>query len=131
MVDNSEFTQNQLTFPDIDLARQLFGEHNGNLQRIADAVDVRIHARGNTVYILGDPILSSLAEITLQQLYGLLKEGYPIYPNDIDYAIRILSSDDRTSLKDIFLDTVFITAKKRAITPKSQTQKEYIDAIRK
>ena len=131
MVDNTEFTQNQLTFPDIDLARQLFGEHNGNLQRIADAVDVRIHARGNTVHILGDPVLSSLAEITLQQLYGLLKEGYPIYPNDIDYAVRILSSDDRANLKEIFLDTVFITSKKRAITPKSRAQKAYIDAIRR
>ncbi|MDH3826525.1 MAG: PhoH family protein, partial [Desulfobacterales bacterium] len=31
----------------------------------------------------------------------------------------------------IFLDTVFITSKKTTITPKSPTQKEYIDAIRK
>jgi phosphate starvation-inducible PhoH-like protein len=41
-----------------------------------------------------------------------------------------LSEDDRIKLKDIFLDTVYITAKKRPVIPKSQTQKEYIDAIR-
>jgi len=34
-------------------------------------------------------------------------------------------------LKKIFLDTVFITSKKTTISPKSPTQKEYIDAIRK
>ena len=129
--DISEIEQIQQTFPDNNLARQLFGEHNRNLQRISDAIDVRIHARGNTVHIHGDPVLASLAENILQQLYGLLKAGYPVYPKDIDYAVRILSSDDRVNLKDIFLDTVFITSKKRSITPKSPAQKIYIDAMRR
>jgi phosphate starvation-inducible PhoH-like protein len=66
----------------------------------------------------------------LTQLYGILQERYPIYPNDIDYAVAVLSADDRVSLKDIFLDTVFITSKKSPITPKSLAQKNYIDAIR-
>ena len=129
--DNSNGSQIQLTFPEIDLTRQLFGEHNNHLQRISDAIDVRIHARGNTVHIQGEPVLVGLAETILEQLYDLLKSGYPIYPNDIDYAIRVLSNDDRTNLKEIFLDTVYITSKKRAITPKSRAQKEYIDAIRR
>jgi phosphate starvation-inducible PhoH-like protein len=59
-----------------------------------------------------------------------LKEGYPVYENDVDYAIRVLSEDDKADLKDIFLDTVFVTSKKLAITPKSRAQKDYIDAIR-
>ena len=128
-----EFTENdktRLTFSDIDLARQLFGEHNSNLQRIADAIDVSINARGNIVFIQGDSIAASLAKNILKQLYGLLKDKYPIYPNDIDYAVSILSGDDRIKLKDIFLDTVYITSKKRHVIPKSLAQKEYIDAIR-
>jgi phosphate starvation-inducible protein PhoH and related proteins len=120
----------ELAFDNIDLAQQLFGEHNGHLKKIGDALDVSIHARGNTVFIKGDPLASKLAHKILDQLYGLLKERYPIYPNDIDYAIRLLSADDRARLKDIFLDTVYITAKKQTITPKSQAQKAYIDAIR-
>ena len=43
----------------------------------------------------------------------------------------MLSGDDRINLKEIFLDTVYITSKKSAVTPKSVAQKEYIDAIRK
>jgi len=131
MVEESDIKQSSLDFTDIDFARQLFGEHNSNLQRIAEATDVTINARGNTVFIRGDKISSNLAENILNQIYGLLKEGYPIHPNDIDYAARVLSGDDRINLKEIFLDTVYITSKKSAVTPKSVAQKEYIDAIRK
>ncbi len=126
----SENNQFKLTFSDIELARQLFGEFNSNLQRIADALDVSINARGNTVFIQGDSIASSLAKNILNQLYGLLENSFPIYPNDVDYAVRILSEDDRIKLKDIFLDTVYVTSKKRSVIPKSRAQKEYIDAIR-
>jgi len=126
----SENNKTRLIFSDVNLASQLFGEYNRNLKRIAELTDVSIHARGNTIFIEGDNIAENLAKKILKQLYGLLKDGYPIYPNDVEYAVRILSEDDRIKLKDIFLDTVYITAKKRPVIPKSQTQKEYIDAIR-
>ena len=126
----SENNQSKLTFSDIELARQLFGEFNSNLQKIAEALDVSINARGNTVFIQGDSIASSLAKNILNQLYGLLENSYPIYSSDVDYAVRILSEDDRIKLKDIFLDTVYVTSKKRSVIPKSLAQKEYIDAIR-
>ena len=131
MDDKSDNIQFKQTFSDIDLARQLFGEHNSNLQRIADALEVKINARGNTVFIQGDTIAANLVQNILKQLYGLLIDNYPLYPNDIDYAIRVLSEDDSVNLKDIFMDTVFITSQKHSITPKSRAQKEYIDAMRK
>ncbi|MCG6906903.1 MAG: PhoH family protein [Desulfobacteraceae bacterium] len=130
MQKDAQPTQAKLILDDNELARRLFGEHNHNLLRIADAVGVRISARGSEVLIEGDPIETDLARNILSQLYGLLEEGYPVYPNDVDYAVRALSGNDRARLKDIFLDTVYITAKKRAITPKSLSQKKYIDAIR-
>ncbi len=122
--------QTKITFSDNELSRQLFGEHNRHLQQIAQALEFQIQARGNSVHLQGNPITVDLARNLLTQLYGLLKDRYPIYPNDIDYAIRILSGDHRARLKDIFLDTVFITSKKNAITPKSRAQKAYIDAMR-
>ncbi|MDH3797310.1 MAG: PhoH family protein [Desulfobacterales bacterium] len=130
MTENSESKQTSLDFSDIDLAQQLFGEHNNHLQRISKATEVTINARGNTVFIQGDKIAAALAGNILKQLYALLKEGYPIHTNDIDYAVRVLSADDRVNLKEIFLDKVYITSKKTAVTPKSLAQKEYIDAIR-
>ncbi len=49
----------------------------------------------------------------LKQLYGLLEKGYPVYPSDVDYAVRILSRDRSAKLRDIFLDTIYISAHKR------------------
>lgn len=131
MKDKSDNKKTEYTFSDINVAKQLFGGHNGNLQRIADALNITINARGSTVFIRGDSVAVNLSQKILEQLYGLLKDNYPIYPNDVDYAVRVLSEDDSINLKEIFLDTVYVTSKKHSITPKSRAQKEYIDAIRK
>ena len=128
-MDNNN-QQTKITFSELEFARQLFGEHNSHLQHIARDLNLSIQARGNTVHLQGDRISVQLAQNLLTQLYGLIKERYPIYPNDIDYAIRMLSADDGARLKDIFLDTVFITSKKQTISPKSPAQKQYIDAMR-
>jgi phosphate starvation-inducible protein PhoH and related proteins len=131
MNEISDNKQTTVDIPDIELARQLFGERNSNLERIAATTDTTVNARGNTVFIQGDAINTRLARNVLEQLYGLIKSGYPIHANDIDYAVRVLSGNDRADLKRIFLDTVYITSKKTTIAPKSPAQKEYIDAIRK
>ncbi len=130
MEEKPEPKQIRLSFTDNELIRQLFGEHNSNLRIIADSIDVDIHARGNSIFISGDPVTAELAKNIINQLYGLLEQKYPVYPRDIEYAIKLLSSDDRTNLKDFFLDSVYITSKKHTITPKNRAQKEYIDAIR-
>lgn len=120
----------KLAFPEVNLLAMLFGDQNRNLQKIAGAVDVKIHTRGDTVFIQGDPESARLAQNILSQLYDLIQSDYPVYPNDVDYAIRAVSEDDRIRLKDVFLDKIYITSSKHCITPKSRSQKDYIDAIR-
>ncbi len=130
MDDTTRDSTMEISFSDVNLSRQLFGEHNKNLGRIADALAISLNVRGNTVYFKGDAIAVDLAKNLLNQLYGLIREGYPVYPRDIDHALKTLSSDDRVKLRDLFMDTVYVTSTKRPITPKSPVQKEYIDAIR-
>jgi phosphate starvation-inducible PhoH-like protein len=120
----------KIDFPDNELARQLFGEKNSHLQQIARAMDVTVDARGNTVFIQGDDASAGLTENLLNQLYGLIRERYPIYASDVVYAVNALKENHRIKLRELFLDTVYVTAKKSSITPKSRSQKEYIDAIR-
>jgi phosphate starvation-inducible PhoH-like protein len=92
---------------------------------------VKINAKGNTLTIHGEGLDVDLSIRVLNDLYALLKKGYPLYPTDIDYAIRMISDDRNVNLEGIFLDTVYISSRKRLITPKSLAQKRYIDAIRK
>ena len=130
MDECTQSKQTRLTFSDIELARQLFGKQEEHLKRLADLLAIHVDARGNTVHLKGDELAVDLSRRVLEQLYGLLKEKYPVYPNDIDYAVRILKENHTADLKKIFLDTVYITSKKRAITPRNQSQKAYIEAIR-
>ena len=120
-----------LELNDPRLFRDLLGQHDQHIKILQQALDVRIRVRGSSLEIEGDPLQVELAGQIIRQLYGLLEKGYPVYPSDVDYAIRILSGDSRAKLQDIFLDTIYISAHKRTITPKSIAQKAYIDAIRR
>jgi phosphate starvation-inducible PhoH-like protein len=120
-----------LEFNDPRLLRDLLGQHDQHIKILLHALGVRIRVRGSDIEIEGDPLQVELASQIIRQLHGLLEKGYPVYASDVDYAIRILSGDGRAKLQDIFLDTIYISAHKRTITPKSIAQKAYIDAIRR
>jgi phosphate starvation-inducible PhoH-like protein len=89
-----------------------------------------VEARGNQVSVTGKEPGVRLARRALQELYELLAAGYPVVPQDVQYTIKILQEKESASVKDIFLDTVYISAMKRRISPKSLNQKRYIEAIR-
>ncbi|HUH64890.1 MAG TPA: PhoH family protein [Syntrophales bacterium] len=120
----------KISFPDNDLLRSLLGEHDRNIKLLEEFEPVKIGVRGNLLTITGEDVFVELVHNLLVQLYGLLERGYPLYPADIDYAHRILSGNSSANIEKIFLDTVFISSKKRSITPKSVVQKIYIDLIR-
>ncbi len=119
-----------LTFDDNTLLLNLCGERNANLKLIEEALQAKLNLRGDRITLIGEESEVKLAQRVLEELYGLLSEGYPLYPSDVNHAIQILSGNFKARLRDIFLDSVFVTSKKRVITPKSLAQKEYIDAIR-
>ena len=131
MKEQREENAEKVIFDDLQLANALFGAHSENLKRIARTVGVKINAKGNALTIQGEGLDVELSIRVLNDLYALLKKGYPLYPTDIDYAIRMISDDRNVKLEDIFLDTVYISSRRRVITPKSLAQKRYIDAIRK
>lgn len=120
----------KLTFEDHDAVRSLLGSRDVHLRLLADALKIKARSRGGVVTLSGSDHDAQLGRQVLEQLYELVLQGYPVYEMDIDYAIRILSSDPSIKLKDIFLDQVFIHGKNRIITPKSLTQKAYLEAIR-
>ncbi|HUL20841.1 MAG TPA: phosphate starvation-inducible protein PhoH, partial [Thermodesulfobacteriota bacterium] len=103
----------KVIFDDLQLTNALFGAHSENLRRIARTIGVKINAKGNALTIHGEDLDVDLSIRVLNDLYALLKKGYPLYPNDIDYAIRMISDDRTVNLEDIFLDTVYISSRKR------------------
>jgi phosphate starvation-inducible PhoH-like protein len=119
-----------LRFESPALLRELLGQQDEHVRLLEKQIGLRIEVADGSLTLHGDPVQAELASRVLTQLYGLLEQGYPVYPADVEYALRIVSGDHNARLRDIFLDTVFISAHKRVITPKSVAQKAYIDAIR-
>ncbi len=121
----------QLRFPDHELVRTLAGERNSHLLLIEGRIGSSLSLRGNELMIRGTDWEVELTERLLKQLYALLDSEYPLYPSDVEYAIRIVSGDPAADLKSIFKEEIFISSKKKTITPKTINQKNYIDSIRR
>ena len=120
----------KITFPDHELLGMLCGEQNAHIKLLEKRIGVTINVRGTDFILQGGDWEIELTERVLTQLYALIKNNYPLYTNDVEYALRILSGDQSADLKKIFLNSVFISSKKKVITPKSLNQKKYIEGIR-
>ena len=117
-------------FPDPYVLRQLAGDSCSHLKIIEDSVGVKCFLKGNTIELSGEDYDVELAGHALKDLYSLVKGGYPLYPDDVWYAVRMLAKDRNISLEEVFKDSIYISSTKKVIVPKSLQQKRYIDAMR-
>jgi phosphate starvation-inducible PhoH-like protein len=87
--------------------------------------------RGNKIFLQGDDRAVKKAEKVLQDIRSISAEGYNLNPEDIRYALRAAQSESEyTSVKDLFLNNIPVSSKKRFIIPKTETQRQYVEAIR-
>lgn len=121
----------QVSLADNDLAVRLFGDRGDNLKKVEKKLGVEINTRGSLVIITGAPDKAELAERLVLDLYDLLAKGYSMSTHDLDYAVRMALAGRQMKLSDVFMDTVFVSYRKKVIAPKSVTQKRYVDAIRR
>src|SRR6266852_5106514 len=121
----------RLELIDNDGARALAGGRSENLRLVEKRLGVHIGQRGNVFLISGEPEKVQLAERLLAQLGALIEKKYPLGLEDVEQASKLLLNDPSADLREIFLDTVYITSRNRPVTPKGFAQKAYIDAIRR
>ncbi len=120
----------KLSFADQNLLKNLCGEHDKHLRLLEKLERVKVKPWGNHLSISGDEAAVLKITLLIKQLYAIMEKGWHIHYSDVDYAHRILTEDIHFDLARVFLDTVFISSKKRIITPKSIAQRHYIDSMR-
>ena len=119
----------RIEFPDNDKVRVLCGAHNEHLKLIEKRLGVQVGSRGGQLVVAcQDAEKVGTAERLLGELYELAAGGYPLYLEDVDQATKLAGQN--VALKEIFGDTVYVSARHRIITPKGLGQKRYIQAIR-
>jgi phosphate starvation-inducible PhoH-like protein len=117
-------------FDDTNIARSVFGHRDEFLRIIEHELTVDILWKGNKLTITGDPADAVIARNVLVQLYGIVADGYALATTDVTRAISLLKEAPDTDLRRIFLDSVITGSSGRNISPKTLTQKHYVDAIR-
>lgn len=117
-------------FSDPYLLRQLAGDSCSHLKIIEESAGVKCSLKGNTIELSGEEYNVQLAEQALKDLYKLIKGGFPLYADDVWYALRMLAKDRNVNLEEVFKDSIYISSTKKVIVPKSLQQKRYIDSMR-
>ena len=69
----------KLSFHDSELIGQLCRGQNAHLHILEKRIGLSVNVRGNDLLLRGREWEIELAEKVLNQLYGLLKNNYPIY----------------------------------------------------
>jgi len=87
--------------------------------------------RGNKIFLQGDEKPVEKAEKVIHDIRSISSEGYNLKPEDIFYALRSTATEgESVSVKDLFLNNIPVSSKKRFIIPKTETQRQYIEAMR-
>jgi phosphate starvation-inducible PhoH-like protein len=118
----------RVEFEDNDHVRALCGAHNENLKLVERRLGVQVGSRGSQLVLSGDEGRVRLAERLLRELHDLVAGGYPLHLEDVDQATKLAGQG--VPLRDVFGDTVYVSARHRVITPKGLGQKRYVQAIR-
>ncbi len=120
-----------MTFQNLTIAKELFGHHNINLEKISNAFKVSINTRGNTVLLDGNDEMVRISEKLIDQLYELLEANVSLNEADIDSAINTIKNNNEFQIKKIFSTNVYKTVRNKPITPRNPTQKTYVEAEKK
>lgn len=124
-----------LDFEENGMLPDLFGEHNRNLARLEQMLEVTIHERGNQVVIVGDPEDVNRAKNVLASLYNRLKQDMIVGSAEVDAAIHMAIDGDQAphvktkakKTKAALPDTeMVVKTRKKHISPRTSLQATYL-----
>ena len=127
-VSSLEPTSIRLTIPDSVNVTMVTGPADALLRRIERAFDAMITVRGNVVSVSGDATEVDHVTSVFSRLISLVMAGESPTVSDVDLLVDQVSHGARTmpSLDD----DILLTYRGKALRPKTDGQKRYVDAIR-
>jgi len=110
-----------------DVAAELATVGDGVLDALRERLRITLLLRGNRLTIEGDDPNVVQARAVVDELAELVEGGHEIGPSTVDAVLAAL--DQAEDIRDVFEDVVWRHRGKK-ISPKTVTQKRYVDAIR-
>jgi phosphate starvation-inducible PhoH-like protein len=110
-----------------EVAAELAGIEDGVLDALRERLECTIALRGNRLTLGGDEEHVVAARAVVDELVELVEGGHQIGPDTVGAVLAAL--DQAEDVREVFEDVVWRHRGKN-ITPKTVTQKRYVDAIR-
>ncbi|HEY8449878.1 MAG TPA: PhoH family protein [Bacillota bacterium] len=121
----------RIALRDNEEALRLFGYGDSHLRRIEDEFPVHIVARGNEITVQGPAEEVDRVRLLFDELLAVLRGGQSLTDQDVRTAIKMARRGEGDRVHDVFSDVIVVTARGRAIRPKTLGQKRYVEAIRR
>ncbi len=110
-----------------DVAAELATVGDGVLDALRERLRITLQLRGNRLTIEGDDPNVVQARAVVDELAELVEGGHEIGPSTVDAVLAAL--DQAEDIREVFEDVVWRHRGKK-ISPKTVTQKHYVEAIR-
>src|SRR4029079_7538694 len=110
-----------------EVAAGLAGIGDGVLNALRDRLGCSVNLRGNRLTLAGDAMRVAEAQAVVEELVELVEGGQEVSAGTVDAIVGAI--DQAEDVRGIFEDVVWSHRGKK-ITPKTVTQKRYVDAIR-
>ncbi|MDD3486713.1 MAG: PhoH family protein, partial [Atopobiaceae bacterium] len=123
-----EPTQVRLTIPDsVDMTR-LMGPADGLLRHVESLTPADLTVRGNQVSVCGSPDDVDMVTSLFSRLIRIVERGDVPTTADVDLVVDQIEHKTLPAVE--LSDDILLTYRGRAIRPKTDGQRHYVDAIR-
>ena len=121
----------EYSFPNQEVMLKILGPRCENLGVLQQQLGISMGQRGHVVHLRGDQEKVDAGRRLLEQLVRASRNGRSFDEADIARGAGILAGDPNAELDSVFNEVIYVTARKKLITPKGLAQKQYVDAIRR
>ncbi len=100
-----------------------------NLKLIEQALGVAASTRGNKLILQGEELSVERARKFITELREARRNGFRLSQEDIRMALKSAASEEDITLQDLLKRNITVSSKKKAVTPKTRHQMQYIEAM--
>ena len=127
----SDFKDEKIILPDMESSISILGLHGRNLRFIEKKLNVKIVARGESLYISGengDDIQK--AKKLFGKMIALLVEKDSLDIPDIGSILNLLDENNREKIEQVISEIIQVTARGKRIQARTLGQYKYVQAIK-
>ena len=116
---------------DTDSLRLLFGANDKYLDRLEKELEIEISDRDGLLWLSGNKRNVERAKRLIRDLIEVSKNESVLEEQKLTYGLDLAKSDRQDVLLDLDKETICRTINGKSVSPKTEGQKKYTDAIRK